>query len=410
MLAHFLLGKAYHEGKLVGKDLEAAERHYGIAARQGHAGANNNLGLIVLKTHHDPEAAILLFKKAIELGNTRQAYFNLGQALDSEGMTVMDAPDRWVEACANYEKAYAGGFGVDAFEAAVKACVKAALAPRKEHLGKDAIAALRTRVLSFAAQAEALPSPRALQNIGALYYYEKDYAAALPWISKAAALGEPTAAYTLGLMHAQEKGVPGDHEQALAWFMRAAQAGHAPAAQEAVTLIRPALYSSSVEELSAALAQLRTIQASVAEDLYLDDTIRTLKTRLHHLQAYAAYQAAFQPLPRGPIEVAVCLTDGTYRGTPGIPLSNMAWKIYGAQGDPGIPAGKDFLAEGRTNAKGCVVVTGKQQARLRAALDQKLWLVLSYPGQKRLLKAEAQQKRVRLVLQELPDWDKQAGQ
>ena len=74
--------------------------------------------------------------------------------------------------------------------------------------------------------------PRSIQNLGALHYYEEDYAAALPWIRRAAELEQPTALYSLGEMHAKGQGLPKDPEAALAWYERAAALNHPEATRE----------------------------------------------------------------------------------------------------------------------------------------------------------------------------------
>jgi TPR repeat protein len=75
---------------------------------------------------------------------------------------------------------------------------------------------------------------RAQFEIGNRYYLgqrgaTKDYAQALIWYRKAAALNNEDAEVNLGLMYAQGQGVQQDYAQALAWYRKAADRGLASA-------------------------------------------------------------------------------------------------------------------------------------------------------------------------------------
>lgn len=54
----------------------------------------------------------------------------------------------------------------------------------------------------------------------------KNYVKAQEWWEKAAAQGEPEAAYNLGVYYANGRGVQRDANKALEWFEKAAAQGH----------------------------------------------------------------------------------------------------------------------------------------------------------------------------------------
>ena len=58
----------------------------------------------------------------------------------------------------------------------------------------------------------------AQNNLGVIYYKNKDYAQAVVWYRKAADQGNVVAQNNLGAMYASGDGVPQDYSQAYAWF------------------------------------------------------------------------------------------------------------------------------------------------------------------------------------------------
>ena len=68
---------------------------------------------------------------------------------------------------------------------------------------------------------------------GNKYYYgkgvPKDYHEALKWYRKAANRGHANAQNSLGLMYQNGRGVPQDYSEAVKWFRKAADQGHADA-------------------------------------------------------------------------------------------------------------------------------------------------------------------------------------
>tara|TARA_R110002072_G_scaffold156742_1_gene307269 strand:+ start:4565 stop:5863 length:1299 start_codon:yes stop_codon:yes gene_type:complete len=70
-------------------------------------------------------------------------------------------------------------------------------------------------------------------NLGFMYHNGKgvppDYAQAVTWYRKAADQGHAKAQYNLGVMYAKGEGVPQDYKQAVTWYRKAADQGNAEA-------------------------------------------------------------------------------------------------------------------------------------------------------------------------------------
>jgi TPR repeat protein len=70
-------------------------------------------------------------------------------------------------------------------------------------------------------------------NLGFMYHNGRgvppDYAQAVTWYRKAADQGHAEAQYNLGVMYAKGEGVPQDDKQAVTWYRKAADQGHAEA-------------------------------------------------------------------------------------------------------------------------------------------------------------------------------------
>ena len=67
---------------------------------------------------------------------------------------------------------------------------------------------------------------RALYEQGARLVQEKDYQGALPVLKEAADLGNGDAAFQLGVLYTEGKGVETNPVEALSWFERSADRGH----------------------------------------------------------------------------------------------------------------------------------------------------------------------------------------
>jgi TPR repeat protein len=72
-----------------------------------------------------------------------------------------------------------------------------------------------------------------MMSVGAIHHVRKEHEQAVAWITKAAEAGLPDAMYNLGCVLNKGEGVaaPRDHAAAMGWFRRAADAGQGKAAQ-----------------------------------------------------------------------------------------------------------------------------------------------------------------------------------
>lgn len=69
----------------------------------------------------------------------------------------------------------------------------------------------------------------AQNNIGALYYDQRDYGRALKWFMKAARAGNASAQFNTGNMYYNGDGVTRDHAKAAQWYLKAGASGDARA-------------------------------------------------------------------------------------------------------------------------------------------------------------------------------------
>jgi uncharacterized protein len=85
----------------------------------------------------------------------------------------------------------------------------------------------RTKALAWFLKAADQGLADAQNNLGVIYYKNKDYVQAVAWYRKAADQGNVVAQNNLGAMYASGDGVPQDYAQAITWFRKAANQGDA---------------------------------------------------------------------------------------------------------------------------------------------------------------------------------------
>jgi TPR repeat protein len=254
--AQWILGRMHQEGigDLPKNDKEAF-RLYQRSAQQGHAVAQNNLGLMYgngMGVDKDEREAVQWCRKAADQGYALAQYV-LG-TMYANGMGV-DKDER--EAVQWYRKAadqglaaaqyalgwmYDSGRGVDKDEReAVQWYRKAAdqgYADAQYVLGtmyangmgvdKDE----REAIVWFRKAADQGHSV-AQHNLGKLYAngmgVDQNYREAVQWYRKAADQGYAVAQYDLGRMYANGMGVDKDEREAVQWYRKAADQGYADA-------------------------------------------------------------------------------------------------------------------------------------------------------------------------------------
>ncbi len=183
VVAQYLLGLAYDTGEGVERDPREAMRWYRKAAEQGDAEAQYNLGLaydIGEGVERDPREAMRWYRKAAEQGDA-EAQYNLGLAYDAGEGVERDPREamRWYRKAAEQGHAWAE-------------------------------AKLRDE-----------------QNRVAAEQAKNKLAAGIAKWRAAAERGEAVAQYSLGYSYATGKGVEQDPREAVRWYRKAAEQGHA---------------------------------------------------------------------------------------------------------------------------------------------------------------------------------------
>lgn len=188
--AQYLLAKLYYSGKGIPTDLKEGLRLHELAAANGDASAQFNLGVLydpnvdigsVLVKKRDFETAMYWYERAAQNGNA-EAQFNYG-------VTFLSGQGK-------YKQDYA----------------KAATWLRKS--AEQGLIAAEVK-------------------LGLMYIYgagvPKDISMAIHWYEIAAKAGNADAQFGLGVIYEQGDGVKKDPNKAKYWYTQAAQQGHAGA-------------------------------------------------------------------------------------------------------------------------------------------------------------------------------------
>ncbi len=212
-------GDKYYFGQGVKQDYAKAVRPYTLAAEQGHAHAQCNLGAMYGNGQgvaKDEVKAVEWYRKSAEQGNAL-AQSNLGWMYDNGRGVVKDdvkavkwtrksAEQGHAQAQYNLGVRYANGRGVAKDE------VKAVEWYRKS--AEQGYAAAQS-------------------NLGWMYEYgrgvAKDYVKAVEWYRKGAEQGNAAAQFNLGVMYNNSWGVVKDNVKAVEWYHKSAEQGYARA-------------------------------------------------------------------------------------------------------------------------------------------------------------------------------------
>lgn len=205
------LGDSYYEKE----DYEQAVEYYRLAAEQGHARAQYNLGICYDNGHgvkQDYNEAVKWYRKAAEQGHA-EAQNGLGACYEDGQGVAQDYQEavKWYRKAAEQGNAFAqynlgccydNGHGVTQdYEEAVKWYRKAA------------------------EQGNA----NAQTNLGTCYLngsgVEEDEEEAVVWFRKAAEQGSAEAQYNLGYCYENDFGVHRDYDKAAMWYQKAAEQG-----------------------------------------------------------------------------------------------------------------------------------------------------------------------------------------
>lgn len=195
--------------------VEVAVKWYRIAAEQGNADAQINLGNAYTKgasVEQDDAKAVEWYMKAAEQGAARAQWllgnrYRRGRGIEQDVAKAFE----W------YSKAAERGF-----------------APAQRNLGhlyRDGLGVERDYRKAFELYVKAAEQGDvyAQLNLGNLYQsgrgVRRDYGKAFEWYGKAAEKGFPPAQYRFGCMYEQGRGVGQDLDKALEWLLKAGEQG-----------------------------------------------------------------------------------------------------------------------------------------------------------------------------------------
>ena len=222
----FELGKKYDFGEWVPVDYKEAVKWYCKAAEGGHTKAQNNLGHCYFEgkgVAKDTREAVKWYRKAAESGNA-EAQCNLGVCYDL-GIGV---EKNTLEAEKWYKKAAAQG-NLQSRKELDKRIVAQYFADKKNQQ-KHQEAKLSGR------EAEKKISKQQLEKwfeLGKKYDFGEwipvDYKEAVKWYRKAAEGGHAKAQNNLGVCYIEGKGVAKDEREAVKWFTKSAEQGFSEA-------------------------------------------------------------------------------------------------------------------------------------------------------------------------------------
>ena len=213
------LGGMYANGRGVPKDYREAVKWYRMAAEQGDAVAQYNLGVAYDNGQGVPQdyaEAVKWYRKAADQGDAG-AQYNLGNSYYN-GRGV---PQDYAEAVKWYRMAAGQGYVHAQYNLGI-------MYVNGQGVPKDYREAVR-----WYHKAAEQGYAKAQYNLGVAYAngrgVPKDYREAVKWYRKAADQGDAGAQCNLGIMYVNGRGVPQDSAEAVEWFRMAAEQGHAQA-------------------------------------------------------------------------------------------------------------------------------------------------------------------------------------
>lgn len=237
--AQCLLGAVYTSGNPpFSRDYPEALRLFQLAAAQGSAEAENDLGMLYeggVGVPSDTEMALHWYRLAAERGHTdaKKNVARLASGQSPEESTVSGSADElYKRATAVYNRGDTDE-GIAFFKQAANAghadakAIVAAIHAGANHQPRQVISYIRPLAERGDVNAQML------FGLGYVEGYPptlpKDYAKALKWFGLAAAQGSAVAEENLGEMYEMGLGVASDAQAALHWYLLAAEKGNADA-------------------------------------------------------------------------------------------------------------------------------------------------------------------------------------
>jgi TPR repeat protein len=205
------LAGCFLNGKGIKQDTEAALHWYQAAAERGHPAAMISLGNLLENGQHVPldyPIAFQWYQKAADLGNGKAMACLGWMYLSGHGTSKDDS-----KAVAWFQRAVGAG---DTFGMRSLGALYADGNPLPRDYGK---------AVDLWRRAADLSDVKSMSTLGAFYEYLNEPALAVPWYQQAAELGDAEAAYKLGLLYYNGRGIEKDLVSAAKYFSMGAERG-----------------------------------------------------------------------------------------------------------------------------------------------------------------------------------------
>ncbi len=286
--ARYHLGLMHELGIGIPVDTWQARHWYGLAATQGHTAAHTGLGRLLVES--DLAAACTAWRFAADAGD-RDAQFALSRWLSGSGRSALDQLEsqRWLTAAAHAGQPEA----LLTWSTQVRAS--------QPELAADA---LRRAAEAGLAQAQFQHAEELSKRLDGPAQRE-----AIAWYRRAAEQGHATAQCAIGVAYRQGRGVERDEQQAREWLERAAAQGDGRALWQQALL----LAAGAGDQVAVLLDALqRCEQAAAGRFLPAQATLGLLCARLNrHAEALRWWEQAAQ---HGDVEalynLGLALADG----------------------------------------------------------------------------------------------------
>ena len=213
--ALFLLGKAYHLGKGVDKDIVRAKVLYGSAAQLGSARAMHNLGTIAMDEYGGKHLAkaIQYFEKALQMGfenptkeNLALAYRKLAAVCEQiGGCTGAEINELYRKSANMYASLYEAKPSDERLDQVMFAYTQAYVTALNPAIQQE----LRAAVMKWLNLGIEHNLPNAFHNMGCVYYYaDNDVEKGREWFKKGADHGLAISEYAIGTTYEEHEDNP----------------------------------------------------------------------------------------------------------------------------------------------------------------------------------------------------------
>lgn len=395
--AQYMMGKLYHLGKGVEKNIDAAKQYYLLSAAQDNKRALNNLGVIAHNHDHLPDVGMKYLQRALALGSQTPTRYAIGtihlqyckggesiKACEEAGDIFVKGyhenlaplnPREWITEAAT---AYAAGC----------ATVNRQTSPAPDEGKRPQAPDLCRLAVEWADKGVALTALPSIYVRGLIEENAGRHDAAAKWYALANEKGSGflivpedqlavgKAAYKLGKMYRAGKGVPQDDVKALALLQRGAELANPQAKQLMITYWNAKMMSvfdpAQLTPVLRELARLHSADNNVEEGLF----------RLQLVEALARNARVLPALVKQGTAPSFCFPE-EYE------MKGQQWSMYtvsSAEQALGKLEGFPMLASDKADAASCLVLGAATRTQLRTAVSKgQTPLILTHSGERHLM-------------------------